>query len=52
MLLIDDGLRNPTTGIFGCCALAPIGHVAAAPPRSVMNSRRRMCFSEQVLRNA
>src|SRR5436309_10059969 len=33
-------LRNPITGIAGCCARAASGHVAAAPPRSVMNSRR------------
>jgi hypothetical protein len=26
--------------LFGRCALAPSGHAAAAPPRSVMNSRR------------
>jgi hypothetical protein len=32
---------NPITGIAGCCARAARGHVAAAPPRSVMNSRRR-----------
>ena len=32
--------RNPITGIAGCCARAAIGHAAAAPPRSVMNSRR------------
>ena len=32
-------LRNPTTGIAACCARAASGH-AAAPPRSVMNSRR------------
>jgi hypothetical protein len=31
--------RNPTTGIAGCCPRAVSGH-AAAPPRSVMNSRR------------
>ena len=32
--------RNPITGIVGCgCACAGGGH-AAAPPRSVMNSRR------------
>src|SRR5262252_9463957 len=40
--------RNPTTGSFvGCCARAAHGH-AAAPPRSVMNSRRplsSMAFS-------
>jgi hypothetical protein len=32
--------RNPTTGIVGCCARAASGHAAAAPPRSVMKSRR------------
>ena len=32
--------RNPITGIAGCCARAAIGHAAAAPPSSVMNSRR------------
>jgi hypothetical protein len=31
---------KPTNGIAGRCALAASGH-AAAPPRSVMNSRRR-----------
>jgi hypothetical protein len=30
---------NPTTGIAGCWARAASGH-AAAPPSSVMNSRR------------
>jgi uncharacterized protein DUF4142 len=29
-------LRNPITGIAGCCARAANGHVAAAPPSSVM----------------
>jgi hypothetical protein len=38
----DLALRNPITGIAGCCARAPNGHVAAAPLRSVMNSRRRI----------
>ena len=28
------------TGIAGCCARAASGHAAAAPPMSVMNSRR------------
>ena len=28
------------TGIIGCCARAASGHATAAPPRSVMNSRR------------
>jgi hypothetical protein len=36
----DEVLRNPITGIAGCCALAAIGHAAAAPLRSVMKSRR------------
>src|SRR6516165_8026269 len=31
--------RNPITGIAACCARAAIGH-AAAPPSSVINSRR------------
>src|SRR5262249_35853648 len=31
--------RNPITGI-ACCARAASGHAAAAPPSSVMNSRR------------
>jgi hypothetical protein len=35
----DALLRNPTTGIAGCCARAASGH-AAAPPSSVMKSRR------------
>src|SRR6266540_6275360 len=34
--------RNPMTGIAACCALAASGHVAAAPPSSVMNWRRLM----------
>jgi hypothetical protein len=33
--------RYPITGIVGCCARAASGH-AAAPPSSVMNSRRLM----------
>jgi hypothetical protein len=50
--------RNPTTGIAGCCARAASGHAAAAPPSSVMNSRRFMSlpspwqFAQQLLRNA
>jgi hypothetical protein len=35
--------RNPNTGIAGCCARAASGNVAATPPISVMNLRRRMC---------
>jgi uncharacterized protein YchJ len=34
------GLRNPITGIAGCCARAASGHAIVAPPRSVMKSRR------------
>jgi len=36
----DTPPRNPITGIAGCCARAASGHVTAAPPSSVMNSRR------------
>src|SRR5947208_938120 len=32
--------RNPITGFVGCWARAASGHVAAAPPMSVINSRR------------
>jgi hypothetical protein len=35
----DVLLRNPITGIAGCCARAASGH-AAALPSSVMNERR------------
>src|SRR5262249_43517890 len=35
----DVLLRNPITGIAGCCARAASGHTAA-PATSVMNSRR------------
>jgi len=41
-------MRTPTRRIrSGCCACAAIGHPAAAPPKSVMNSRRFMPFSIQ-----
>ena len=43
---VDLPLRNPITGIAGCCARAASGHAAAAPPSSVMNSRR---FTAQYL---
>jgi len=33
-----------------CCALAPSGHAAAAPPSSVMNSRRLVCRESSILR--
>ena len=36
----DAVSRNPITGIAGCCARAASGHATAAPPSSVMNSRR------------
>src|SRR5215471_8212845 len=39
---------NPTIGRFAvCCARAPSGHAAAAPPSSVMKSRRLVCRAEQ-----
>jgi len=31
---------SPITGIAACCARAASGHETAAPPSSVMNSRR------------
>src|SRR6516165_7706204 len=34
----ERALRNPITGIGGCCARAASGHTAA-PPISVMNAR-------------
>jgi len=36
----DAASRNPITGIGCCCERAPSGHAAAAPPSSVMKSRR------------
>src|SRR5262249_34129792 len=36
----DSGPRYPITGIAGCCARAVSGHVAAAAPQRVINSRR------------
>src|SRR6476469_4355902 len=34
-------MQEPIRGTFaGCCACAASGHAAAAPPSSVMNSRR------------
>src|SRR6266566_4452984 len=45
----DAALRKPITGIAGCCARAASGHVAAAPPRSVMNSRRFVCRESSIL---
>src|SRR6266853_6794514 len=40
---LDAGATKATRFIFaGCCARAASGHVAAVPPKSVMNSRRCM----------
>jgi len=36
----ERGDMTPITGISGCCARAASGHAAAAPPRSLMKSRR------------
>ena len=38
----DRLLRNPTTGVATCCARAATGHAATAPPRRLVNSRRRI----------
>ena len=35
-------LTKPITGFAGCCACTASGQATAAPPRSVMNSRRLM----------
>lgn len=44
-----EPFRNPMTGV-SCCARVPIGHTAAAaPPRTVMNSRRCMFPPEKRL---
>jgi hypothetical protein len=40
----DSPLSHPTTGIAACCARAVSGH-AAAPPSSVMKSRRLLIRS-------
>src|SRR5262245_59911911 len=44
--LAAEGVAAPRKPIVrylpSCCALAAIGHAAAAPPSSVMNSRRRI----------
>ena len=39
-LAADPLFRNPITGSASCCARAASGHATAAPPSSVMNSRR------------
>ena len=36
------------TGIAGCCARAPSGH-EAAPPSTVMNSRRLISLADKVI---
>jgi uncharacterized protein YchJ len=35
-------LKNPITGIAGCCARAASGQAVAAPPSRMMKSRRRI----------
>jgi len=35
-------LRNPITGVAGCCARAASGQAAAAPPSVAKNFRRPM----------
>jgi hypothetical protein len=42
----DRVLRNPITGLEGCCAPAVSGHAAAAPT-SPMNLRRCMCTQQE-----
>ena len=38
---VEAPFRYPITGV-ACCARAPSGDAAAAPPSNVMKSRRRM----------
>jgi hypothetical protein len=38
--LLGTATREPITGIAGCCARAASGQDRAAPPKSVMKSRR------------
>ena len=38
--------RKPRTGLFACCAHVVSGHAAAAPPRKLMNLRRRISPSK------
>jgi hypothetical protein len=40
--LDDWTLRNPISGVFGCCAREASGHDTAVPTRTAMNSRRLM----------
>src|SRR4030088_3033449 len=45
--ILVAGLTSAMRFIFaGCCARAASGHVAAVPPKSVMNSRRCMHHPE------
>jgi probable HAF family extracellular repeat protein len=39
-ITLDDPLATQGTGVVGCCARTANGHVAAALPSSMMNSRR------------
>src|SRR5262249_35404245 len=41
---------KPSRSIFGCCARAASGHAAAAPPISVMKSRRLVCRERSIVR--
>ena len=50
MVQCEALLRYPITGIAGCCARAASGHAAAAPPSSVMNSRRLVCRERSIVR--
>ena len=42
----ERALINPITGLAACCARAENGQAAAAPPRSVMKSRRLIAAPE------
>ena len=38
----EPTLRNPTSGMFGCCARTASGHATAVLLKNLMNSRRLM----------
>src|SRR5262249_50206101 len=47
---LADGTPMRRIRSAGCCARAASGHAAAAPPSSVMNSRRLVCRERSIVR--
>src|SRR5207244_9286341 len=46
----DLRLNQPIVRLVVCCARAATGQTAAAPPSSVMNSRRLVCRERSIVR--